>query len=438
MTYEAASAEAPPTSTGREPGRTRIAPILFAMFLINVFGYAAIAAVLMVLLPTQVRLAAGDGAPAALALITGVSAIASLAMPPIAGVLSDRTRTRWGRRSPWILIGGVATAAALVFMGFSGSVIGLLAGWFLVQATVNIGLNIILATIPERIPARRHGLASTVQGLGLPVGSILGVQLGAAFAESIEVGYIMLAGLFVIASLICAVLIRDASAIGPSRAERRSFVAEARTMFGSLRFRDYRWVFISRAVLYLGYNMVSTFGLYILQDYIVLPEGMTAVAGVATATTTGLILTTVGTLIAGPLVDKLGHHRAFVLASSLLLTGSMIVPFLWPSWTAYLIQAAVGGFALGVFLGVDLVLATLVLPKTGDAGRDLGVFHIALNAPQVIAPFLASLAVTSLGGYPTLFIFGAAISLFGSFAVLRVRREAITQSIVHDSQTEQA
>ena len=192
-------------------------------------------------------------------------------------------------------------------------------------------------------------------------------------------------------------------------------------MFGSLRFGDYRWVFISRAVLYLGYNIVSAFGLYILQDYIRLPGGLTAAGAVATSGTISLILVTVGTLVSGPLVDRFGRHRGFVVFSSLLLTASMVVPFLWPSWTAYLIQAAVGGFALGAYLGVDLALATLVLPHTGDAGRDLGIFHIALNLPQVVAPFLASLAVDRLGGYPTLFLLGSAIALLGSLTVLRVR-----------------
>ena len=80
-------------------GMPRTWPVLTSMFLINVAGYAAIGGVLSVLLPTWVRLAAGDAAPSALALVTGVSAIASLAVPPVVGLLSDRTRSRWARCS---------------------------------------------------------------------------------------------------------------------------------------------------------------------------------------------------------------------------------------------------------------------------------------------------------------------------------------------------
>lgn len=404
------------------------------MFLLNVVGYAAVGGVLSILLPTQVRLAAGSGATSALALVTGVAAVASLAVPPIAGVLSDRTRSRWGRRAPWILFGGLGGGAALVVLSAADSVAGLVIGWFLVQGAVNVGLNVVLATIPDRVPAHRHGLASTVQGLGLPIGSVVGVQLGAAFVDSVQIGYTILAVAFALASAVSAWLTREA-VVTADVSGRRSVSGELRQLFASLRFRDYRWVFISRAVLYLGFSMVNGFGLYILQDHIVLPPGLTAADGVATALTISLVLTSVGTAVAGPLVDRWGHHRGFVLISSLLLTASLLVPFAWPTWVGFVAGTTIGGLAIGLFLGVDLALATLVLPKAADTGRDLGVFHIALNAPQTIAPFLASTAVTTLGGYPALFLLGAGFALVGSIAVLRVRPGAVSRRQAPGSET---
>ncbi|MEV4219891.1 MFS transporter [Nonomuraea sp. NPDC049725] len=426
MTVYPATGSGTETAAAPAPLR-RIAPLLTAMFLVNVFGYAANNAALTVLLPTQVRSAAGDDAVATLALVTSVSAIASFGIPPLVGLMSDRTRTRWGRRSPWILAGGVTTAAALVLTGAVSTVTGLVIGSFLIQATINIGLNIILATIPEGVPPRRHGLASTVQGVGIPVGGVIGVQLGAALAGSPMVAYALLGGLFLIASVISAILVRDRSstALDDPRLERTPIGRQFMAMFSSLRDRDYRWVFVSRAVIYMGYYIVFGFGLYILQDYVELPAALTPTAAVATAQTTSIVFLTIGTLIAGPLVDRLGRHRGFVLISSLLLTSSIVLPLFSPSWTMFLVQAGLSGFALGAFLGVDLSLATLVLPKTGDAGRDLGVFHIALTAPQVIAPFAAALAVERLGGYPALFVVGGVFAFLGSLTVLRVRPQRV-------------
>ena len=38
---------------------------------------------------------------------------------PIAGVLSDKTNTRWGRRRPYILVGGLLSAATFVMLFFA-------------------------------------------------------------------------------------------------------------------------------------------------------------------------------------------------------------------------------------------------------------------------------------------------------------------------------
>ncbi|GII95105.1 MFS transporter [Sinosporangium siamense] len=409
--------------------KVRVWPILLAMFVLNVFAYAAIVGALQVLLPTQVRLIAGDGAPSALALVTGIAAISSFAVPPFVGILSDRTRSRWGRRAPWIFFGGLGTAGTLLMLGLSGTVAWLVVGWFLMQAMVNIGLNVILATIPDRIPAHRHGLASTVQGLGMPVGAILGVQIGAYFVDAIFTGYLLLAILVPLASLVSAWLTREARGVAAEVRERRPVLAELRQTFASLRFRDYRWVFISRTVLYLGFAMVSSFNLYAMQDYIKLPPGMTAAEAVAISSSFLLPLTVVGTAVAGPLVDRFKHHRMFVLGSGLASAAAMLIPFVWPVWTASLISGAISGLAMGLYLGVDLALATLVMPADGDTGRDLGVFHIALTAPQVVAPFLAAMIVSSLGGYSPLYLISGVISLIGALAVLRVRSNATAAAI---------
>ncbi|WP_033296321.1 MFS transporter [Amycolatopsis jejuensis] len=267
--------------TGAPARKVRVWPVLLSMFLLNVFAYAAIVGALQVLLPTQVRIIAGDNAPSALALVTGIAAIAAFAVPPFIGILSDRTRTRWGRRAPWILFGGIGTGGTLIMLGTASSVAGLVVGWFLMQALVNVGLNVILATIPDRIPAHRHGLASTVQGLGLPLGAIVGVQAGAFFVNSIFTGYLLLAILVPLASLASAWLTRESRSTAVEVRERRPVFTEFRQTFASLRFRDYRWVFISRAVLYLGPSMIGSMTLYALQDYIKMPAGLTAAQGIA-------------------------------------------------------------------------------------------------------------------------------------------------------------
>ncbi|MEV1004216.1 MFS transporter [Nonomuraea sp. NPDC050202] len=126
-------------------------------------------------------------------------------------------------------------------------------------------------------------------------------------------------------------------------------------------------------------------------------------------------------MVAGPLADRLNRHKLFVLISSLMVTVSVALPPVSPTWPVQPAGAVIGEVGFGADLSVDQALVTLVLPAAEDGGHDLGVFHIALNAPQVVAPFGGSLVVAHLGGHPALFVAGGLLSLVGALMILRVR-----------------
>src|SRR3954470_8729771 len=70
-------------------------------------------AVLSVLLPNQIQAIDPANKARDLAIVFAVTSIFSTLTTPIAGALSDRTRSRWGRRTPWIAIGAVVGALCL-------------------------------------------------------------------------------------------------------------------------------------------------------------------------------------------------------------------------------------------------------------------------------------------------------------------------------------
>src|SRR5215218_4360215 len=66
------------------------------------------------LLPSLVQDLVGAASKGrALSLLEGIGTIVAIVWQPLAGALSDRTRTRWGRRHPYILTG---TLGDLVFL----------------------------------------------------------------------------------------------------------------------------------------------------------------------------------------------------------------------------------------------------------------------------------------------------------------------------------
>jgi MFS family permease len=110
-----------------------------------------------------------------------------------------------------------------------------------------------------------------------------------------------------------------------------------------------------------------------------------------------------------------------VILSGYVMAAAAGLLAVWPTWTGALIAAAVLGLGFGVYLSVDQALITQVLPSAEDRARDLGIINIANSAPQVLGPALAFPIVAYLGGYPTLYLIVAAVTVLGSVLVTRIR-----------------
>ncbi|MEU1970862.1 MFS transporter [Microbacterium sp. NPDC019599] len=113
---------------------------------------AMISAIPGVLVPFQIELIDPANKELNLALVLSVSGAGSLIAGPIAGQISDRTRSRFGRRTPWIVIGSLVVALALVGMAFAGSVWGITIAWFFVQVAMAFVQGPFSAILPDRVP----------------------------------------------------------------------------------------------------------------------------------------------------------------------------------------------------------------------------------------------------------------------------------------------
>jgi len=70
---------------------------------------------------------------------------------------------------------------------------------------------------------------------------------------------------------------------------------------------------------------------------------------------------------------------------------------------------------------VDQALITQVLPTAQDRAKDLGIINIANSAPQVLGPAIAAPVVTYLGGYSTLYLLVAVVTIAGTVSVRKIK-----------------
>jgi maltose/moltooligosaccharide transporter len=89
--------------------------------------------------------------------------ITGLVVQPIVGAMSDRTVSRWGRRTPYFLIGAILCSIGLLFMPYSPTLwfaAGLL--WIL-DAANNVTMEPYRAYVSDRLEREQHSLGFLTQ-----------------------------------------------------------------------------------------------------------------------------------------------------------------------------------------------------------------------------------------------------------------------------------
>jgi len=376
-------------------------------------------AVQSIFLAVQVQAIDPAGAAGNLAIVVGIGSIGAMAGAPIAGVLSDRTRTRWGGRGPWMLAGAGGTVVLAVLLAFAHSIPLLTVYWFLMQVSTNFVLTPLSAHIPDRVPLPRRGLFSSTLGLCQLAGTVAGQAVGAAFASAIGIGYAVVAVVFLLATIVFVLVNRRSNVHEPKPAAMnvRTFL---RTFWvNPVKHPNFAWTFLGRFLLFVGYFPLQAYTFYILQDYIGL--GKNAVESVAQVGLAALLGTVVGTPLAGLLADKIRRVKPLVAAASGLLIVAFAVPMISPTLPGMLVYSFLGGAGLGSFLSVDYVLITQVLPSADDVGKDLGVINITTTLPQTIGVAVASVIVTLFSPYAALFPVAMGFVLAGALMLFFIR-----------------
>src|SRR6218665_3016024 len=132
-------AEVPPTNdfppAASTRGRIGIGRIAAAYALVGLTWAIPFLASIAVLLPAKLAELPGVDKIGAFAILTIVGSIVALIANIVFGALSDRTRSRFGSRSPWIFGGAVGATLGLVILAISADFTTLLIGWLIPHIT---------------------------------------------------------------------------------------------------------------------------------------------------------------------------------------------------------------------------------------------------------------------------------------------------------------
>ncbi|WP_256731335.1 MFS transporter [Sphingomonas sp. dw_22] len=399
--------------------------LLVSLTLVFFVLLALYSGVLSVLLPNQIQMLDPGGKERNLAIVFAITSVFSTLATPIAGALSDRTRTRWGRRTPWIVIGALIGAASLFAVSQVQSFWMITALWVVSAVALNAMQAAITTIVADRFPERERGTVSGFVGAGMTAGLTAGTVVGGITASHLVTAYALFAGAIAVVCLLFVVLNPEprvpVAAPEPFRADSflKSFWVSPR------RHPDFAWAFLGRFTIYMGYQGIVTYLLYILQDHIHLSidEANRTIAALSSVTFVALVISG---FASGFVSDRIGRRKPLVFLSSVIMGMALLVPLLLPTVEGMYGYAVLIGLGYGAFMSVDMALMTQVLPKraAGDdsTGKDLGLLTTAINIPQIISPVLALMLLKATGNdYGVLFIAAMVFVFAGSFFVWPIR-----------------
>lgn len=390
----------------------------FVLFSILTPVVVALSIKLSIILPPE-QVAGAQG------LIGGLTALCSIIATPIAGNLSDRTRSRLGRRRPWLIGGVVVGTAALFVVATANDVPQMLLG----SIVAGVGFNATVAAIgglyADRVPEKWHGRVGAFIGVATNFAAIAGAAIATALAPNIVLIFVVPGVLAIVFVTILALVIRD-SKDDVGGISRFSFGEIFRSFSWPVREnRDFTINLLSRFLIWMGYTAIIAFQALLFIQHFGIPPQNVAMYLLAATGLSG-IATLIGSVGGGWITDMTDRRRGFVMFSGLLVGAGLIVYAFAPSIDFAIGAGVLIGFGLGIYLAVDLALATRLIPDRRFTGRYMGIVQLASNLPQSIMPFLAPLllaigAAQAGPNFLLLFVVAGVLSIIGALVMLFMR-----------------
>lgn len=393
--------------------RIRFSISFFIFALLWMSGLAIVSAVL---LPQHLKdLVGASSATAIYGVLNAVTAVASLVANLLFGNFSDRTRSVLGRRTPWVIAGGVVGGISLLLVGVFSNVWAIGISYCICMFGLNMMIAPVIATLSDRIPDDMRATMSAFMSAGTTVGSSIGTMIGAKFITVQFPGFITAAILMGIAG-ICTVV------VWPREKSSKDMPA-VKGGFGELLAsfkppvkgaRDFWLAFSGRTLLIFSYYMILNYQLYILESYIG-QSTTVAAATISVMSVITMIVGLIGSLTSGAISDFIGRRKLPVIIASALLIIGYLLPWIMKTSFSMILFAGFAGLGYAVYGAVDQALNIDVLPSKEEAGKDLGILNIATTLGQMAGPIITSILV-GVGGYnlvfPTAIVFAILACIF--------------------------
>jgi MFS family permease len=356
----------------------------------------------------------------AVGLLAQERSLAGALVQPIVGAMSDRTRTRFGRRRPYFVVGVALTAASLIFLAGFPPIIPMLMVLSINAFFLNVAVDPYMALLADLVPIDQRGRVGAL----LAVFNMLG-QIAATLAalllwdRSPELVFLIVVVALVVSFGITTVFIKEPDA--PPRPSEPLGIDVGGYLRDLAGRRDLLLYILAAALYWMGTGGVlpylTRFGVNVLG----LSEGesfqlfLPALAG-----------TIIGAVPAGYVADRRGKKP--VIAVGLFAYAVIaVVASQVATVPQALLAMGVVGLANGVWTALAIPLLVDLVPRERTAEMT-GLGSAVWSLAQPIGAVIAGLLIASADSYRITFV-GAGVVIFVCFIlILFVRTPAVQRS----------
>ena len=328
--------------------------------------------------------------------VIGLVSLVALALAaivqPLAGLASDRLRSRWTRSRfiGWSLVPAVVAA---IFFGFSDSLPALIGSYVLLLIALSIMQGSLQGFLPEMVPEEKRGLASGMKALFDLLGAMLGFAVLGTLIETQGAAPAMLLAAIILVLLFLATLrlVREAPSAVPGFTPREPSSFSISTLIkggfdlGSLPRSEFSRLLASRFFFLFGTYAVGRFFLLFLADLLAVDEDQAAQeAGyilAALALVTGLFAP-----VGGWLADRWGRTPTMMTGAFVGASGAFLL-VLAESEASVLLFGSLMALGTALFITANWAKAADLAPQ-GEEGRSMALASLGTSGAIAFAGLL--------------------------------------------------
>ncbi|MGN0030925.1 MAG: MFS transporter [Candidatus Gastranaerophilaceae bacterium] len=341
-----------------------------------------------------------------------------MVVQPLIGALSDNTKSRFGRRRPYLLGGAIIASIALWLFPNSGNIAGLFGtapAWtglliaaimiWVIDACINIAQGPYRALIPDVVPQEQHSLANSYISLAIGLGSVIAaatapvLKLLFHYQMSIQAQFVMAALAFTLAMTWTCLTIKEKSTLKSNNEEnvqKGSFWKDLAEFFalspevGKICVMQF-FTWIGMMCMMIFFTNFAIHTVFAVPDLTKLAADLQSefLPTQTTATNYSSICFAIFNLICfliavpiGILAGKFGNKRVHIISLLSMVIAYLMMGIFKTSPIIVATGMALSGIGWASVCALPFAMLSKYI-KPGTEGSVMGIFNIFIAGPQV-------------------------------------------------------